>query len=140
VVSAETVARLLCHGRVQGVVEDAAGDVVGLGRRSREPSEWMIRQLRYRDRGCTFPGCGSKRFLRAHHVRWWRAGGPTDLDNLVLICFWHHKVVHEYGWSLTRRADGTVRWYRPDGRRFRAGPGPPDHRARDHPALVAIGA
>src|SRR5205085_10343579 len=64
----QTAERLLCHARVQTVVENAAGDVTHLGRMSRDPSEWMLRQLRYRDRGCTFPGCGTRRFAEAHHV------------------------------------------------------------------------
>jgi hypothetical protein len=85
----------------------------------------MVRQLRHRDRECTFPACGSRRFTQAHHVVWWRHGGTTELDNLVLICTFHHKLVHEYGWSLRRDRNGTVQWFRPDGTRYRAGPGPP---------------
>jgi HNH endonuclease len=116
---------LLCHARVQAVIENGAGDVVGLGRVSREPSEAMIRQLRYRDHGCTFPGCGSRRFVHAHHIEWWSRGGRTDLDNLTLTCSFHHKLVHEYGWKLNRGSGGLVRWFRPDGSMFQAGPGPP---------------
>jgi hypothetical protein len=119
----ETLQRMLCDGRVQTVLEDRSGDVVGLGRMSRDPSPWMMRQLRYRDQECTFPGCAARRFTHAHHVRWWRQGGRTDLDNLVLICSFHHRLVHEHGWSLQRGAGGTVRWFRPGGRRYRAGPG-----------------
>src|SRR3990170_43627 len=100
------------------------GGVVALGRMSREPSAWMIRQVRYRDRECRFPGCGTRRFTEARHVRWWRHGGRTDLDNLLLICSFHHRLVHEHGWSVKRDPDGTVRWFRPDGTRHRAGPSP----------------
>jgi hypothetical protein len=125
IIPPETLARLLCSARVQGVAEDQAGDVVRLGRISRDPPDWMVRQLHFRDHGCVFPGCGARRFAQAHHVRWWSAGGRTELRNLVLLCSTHHKLVHEFGWSLTRRETGTVRWYRPDGRRYRAGPGPP---------------
>src|SRR6059058_1325663 len=57
----------------------------------------MMRQLRYRDVECRFPGCGARRFTQAHHIVWWKEGGPTDLDNLVLVCFFHHKLVHELG-------------------------------------------
>ena len=48
-----------------------------------------LRQLKYRDRECTFPGCGERRFTQAHHIVWWECGGPTDLDNLVLVCTFH---------------------------------------------------
>jgi hypothetical protein len=117
-----TVRRLLCNARVQTVVEDQGGNVLGLGRTSREPSAWMVRQIRYRDRGCRFPGCGTRAFTQAHHIRWWRHGGRTDLDNLLLVCSFHHRLVHELGWSVTREADGTARWFHPDGTRYRAGP------------------
>jgi hypothetical protein len=83
----------------------------------------MLRQLRWRDRGCSFPNCEHRRFTDAHHIRWWSRGGTTDLDNLVLLCTFHHKLVHEHGWGLSRDAeDGEVRWFRPDGTRYRAGP------------------
>lgn len=99
----------------------------------------MIRQLKYRDFGCTFPGCGIRRFTQAHHIRWWEHGGRTDLDNLVLVCSFHHTLVHEYGWSLTRDQDGTTRWFHPDGTRCRAGPAPPRESVERHPALSASG-
>ncbi len=130
----ETLERLLCNARVQTIVEDATG----LGRLTREPSAWMVRQVRYRDRECRFPGCGATRFTQAHHVRFWRHGGRTDLDNLLLICSFHHRLVHEHGWSVSRRAGGEVRWFRPDGTRYRAGPAA--RRPREPTAmLVAAG-
>jgi len=124
VVHPQAVRRLLCNARVQSVLEDRAGNVLGLGRTSREPSAWMLRQVRYRDRECRFPGCGARRFTQAHHVVWWRHGGRTDLDNLLLICSFHHRLVHEHGWSVKRDLDGTVRWVLPGGARYRAGPSP----------------
>jgi hypothetical protein len=114
--------RLACTARIQTVVEDPSGRVLGLGRMRREPSAWMMRQLRYRDRGCRFPGCGTRAFTQAHHIRWWSHGGRTDLENLALICSFHHRLVHEHGWSLTRAPDGELIWRRADGRRYRAGP------------------
>lgn len=124
VVPSETVRRLMCNARVQAVVEHRAGNALGLGRMMREPSAWMLRQIRYRDRGCRFPGCGTRAFTQAHHIVWWRNGGRTDLDNLLLICSFHHRLVHEHGWSVRRDDDGTLRWLRRDGVRYRAGPSP----------------
>jgi hypothetical protein len=136
----ETVRRLACSGRLQMVLEDEGGNVVGLGRTSREPSPAMMRQLRYRDQECRFPACGARRFTEAHHIRWWSRGGRTDLDNLVLACTFHHKLVHEYGWSLALDPDNTVRWYRPDGVRYRAGPTLRSGERRDlQPALTGLG-
>lgn len=85
----------------------------------------MMRQLRYRDVECRFPGCGARRFTQAHHIVWWEQGGPTDLDNLLLVCWFHHKLVHEYGWVLRLDPDGAVGWFRPDGTRYVGGPAPP---------------
>ena len=58
VVPPEALQRMACDARVQVVAENQAGDAVALGRTSREPSASMMRQLRFRDRGCRFPGCG----------------------------------------------------------------------------------
>jgi hypothetical protein len=99
----------------------------------------MMRQLRYRDQECRFPGCGSRRFTQAHHIGWWSRGGRTDLENLVLTCTFHHKLVHEHGWSLARDPDNTVRWYRPDGIRYRAGPRPRSDLPESQPALAGAG-
>ncbi|HET6771448.1 MAG TPA: HNH endonuclease signature motif containing protein, partial [Actinomycetota bacterium] len=97
---------------------------------TREPSGWMMRQLRYRDVECRFPGCGARRFTQAHHIRWWEKGGRTDLDNLLLVCTFHHKLVHEYRWTVRRESDGTATWFLPDGCPYRAGPAPPVHTTR----------
>jgi hypothetical protein len=123
-VSTETLQRLLCTSRFQMVVEDDAANVVSLSETARLAPAWMLRQVRYRDRGCRFPGCGAKRFTEAHHITYWRDGGRTTLDNLVLICSFHHRLVHEHGWTIARHADGgEVVWRRPDAlERLRDGP------------------
>lgn len=139
-ISPETVKRMLCSARLQTVVEDRDGNVVAIEALRREPPAWMVRQVRYRDRGCRFPGCGTRAFTEAHHIRWWRHGGPTDLENLALICSFHHRLVHEHGWKLERHADGEVRWFRPDGVRYRAGPSPGSehgHENEEHLAAAA---
>jgi hypothetical protein len=128
VISAGAARRLACSARIQTMIEDETGLPIWLGRITREPPAWMLRQLRYRDRECRFPGCGSRRFTQAHHIVWWERGGRTDLDNLVLICTFHHRLVHEYGWRVRREADGSTSWFERNGRRYRAGPTPPEER------------
>jgi hypothetical protein len=120
VIDPEVTRRLLCNARVQTVVEDEGGNVLGLSKMAREPSAALVRQVRYRDKECRFPGCGARRFTQAHHLRFWSHGGRTELDNLLLICFFHHRLVHEYGWRVTREDDGTVRWFRANGARYPA--------------------
>jgi uncharacterized protein DUF222/HNH endonuclease len=139
VIHPETARRLLCSGRVQIVLEDEEGQPLHIGRMTREPPSWMIRQLKYRDRECRFPGCGARQFLQAHHIVWWERGGRTELHNLVLVCSFHHKLVHEYRWKVKRDADGTVGWAHPDGTRYRAGPGPPRAPVESQTELAAVG-
>jgi hypothetical protein len=137
-IHAETARRLLCSGRVQTMIENGVGHPVGVGRMAREPSAWMLRQLRYRDSECRFPGCGARRFIQAHHIVWWERGGRTDLDNLLLLCTFHHRLVHEYGWTVSRAEDGTVGWFHPDGTSY-GGPAPPKVTFKPRAKLVATG-
>ena len=113
----EVARRLACDSRLEAVIYGSEDDPVGIGRNARTVPAWLMRQLRRRDRGCTFPGCGTTRYLQAHHIVAWYEGGPTDLDNLTLSCTFHHKLVHEYRWRVVLRKEG-VMWFRPDGRRY----------------------
>ncbi len=74
------------------------GQVIGSGPATRQISRRLRRALEHRDRCCVVPGCGATRGLHAHHVRHWEDGGPTDLDNLVLVCPFHHRL-HPVGAS-----------------------------------------
>ncbi|MDQ3955408.1 MAG: HNH endonuclease, partial [Actinomycetota bacterium] len=116
----EIVQRLCCDGRIQTVLEDKDGNAVGIGHASRKVPRWLRRQLRKRDRTCTFPGCERRWFLQAHHIRWWTQGGRTDLDNLALTCHHHHRLVHEGRWGVSLEKTG-VAWYRPNGKRYEPG-------------------
>jgi hypothetical protein len=118
--------RLACDARIQVVAHDGTGRPVGIGRTARNVPPWLLRALRHRDRTCTFPGCGFTRFVHAHHIQPWERGGPTDLDNLVLVCPFHHKLVHEHGWAIALgEIPGTADWFRPDGTRYCPGRAPP---------------
>ncbi len=64
--------------------------------------------------GCRFPGCSHTRHPRAHHVQHWLHRGPTDLDNLVLVCGFHHRLIHDTGYTI-RWEDGKWLFSRPDG-------------------------
>ena len=113
VIPGPSLRRLLCTARIQTVVESGSGTIVGVGRMTRLAPPWLVRQVRHRDRECRFPGCGARAFTEAHHIEWWRDGGRTDLDNLVLVCSFHHRLVHEHGWSLEMTPDGSVTLFDP---------------------------
>ncbi|MBC7591191.1 MAG: HNH endonuclease, partial [Salinibacterium sp.] len=50
--------------------------------------------------GCSTPGCTSPHYtLQAHHVIPDREGGPTALDNGILLCYWHHQLVDTGPWQ-----------------------------------------
>ena len=127
IVHPEVVRRLACGGRLQTVIHGSDGQAVGIGRVSRDVPAWLMRQLRHRDNGCVFPGCGTKRFLKAHHIEPWMEGGRTDLDNLALVCSFHHKLVHEYRWTVALGEGGMAEWFRPNGQRFE-----PDRASSSH--------
>src|SRR2546428_1225714 len=94
---------------------DPDGRVTEVGARTRTVPPALRRALQYRDRGCRFPGCGLP-FGQSHHIRHWVNGGPTTLSNLAMLCRRHHRAVHEEGYQVERRANGELRFRRPDGR------------------------
>jgi Domain of unknown function (DUF222)/HNH endonuclease len=113
--SADTVRRLACDGRIEWVLE-SGGRPVGVGRRGRAVPGRIARLLRHRDRGCRFPGCGNRRWLHAHHLVHWADGGSTNLDNLVLLCGTHHRLIHEGGWRASGHPGAELRFHDPGGR------------------------
>lgn len=109
----ETARRLACDAVVEAVVHEE-NVVVGVGRNSRTVPGWLRRLVYQRAGGrCQYPGCGARRWLQVHHRQHWADGGTTDLDNLILICGFHHRFVHEHGWHVTGPADRPV-FRRPD--------------------------
>jgi hypothetical protein len=110
--------RLACDAVVTPVVVNDKGDPLHLGRRQRIVSPRLRHALHLRDRTCQFPGCDRRSYLRAHHVEHWADGGATDIDNLLLVCSFHHRRLHEGHWHLERGVDGTWHAHRPGGQRF----------------------
>src|SRR5438445_10193957 len=96
-ISTETAKRVSCDACVCGVLMRDGTETLDLGRTQRLPNRAQRRALMVRDGGCRFPGCDERRYVEAHHVVHWIDGGPTDLANLVLLCWRHHHAVHEGG-------------------------------------------
>src|SRR6266571_4391924 len=71
-----------------------------IGARTRTIPPALRRALLHRDRVCRFPGCGRPAAV-GHHIQHWAQGGPTTLSNLVLLCRWHHRAVHEEGYQVS---------------------------------------
>ena len=113
-VSAETSRRIACDCSALKLVEDADGEPLSIGRKSRSIPPAIRRALRFRDKGCRFPGCTRQRFVDGHHIRHWADGGETSLENLVLLCRHHHRLVHEGGYGCERTSDGKIVFTAPD--------------------------
>lgn len=124
-----TAERLACDADVQALLEDKGSNRLYLGRRQRLATPAQIAALTVRDgRRCQFPGCSNTRYLNAHHVRHWIHGGRTDVDNLLMICTFHHALIHDHGYQIRRTQD---RWdfLRGDGQPVRIPPMPLTGRA-----------
>jgi hypothetical protein len=113
-VSEETSRRISCDASVVAMSHHTDGTVLDAGRKTRTVPPAIRRALEARDRSCRFPGCTSRR-CDAHHVEHWADGGATSLDNLVLLCRRHHRAVHEGGFAVKAKSDGTTTFLRPDG-------------------------
>jgi hypothetical protein len=124
----DTARRIACDGSWLRITEDADGNPLDIGRKTRAVPPAIQRALRSRDGGCRFPGCTHHRSVDAHHIRHWANGGTTSLDNLVLLCRRHHHLVHEGGFAVDHNACGAIRFTRPDGRIV-----------DEHPRLLASG-
>ena len=112
----EIARRLGCDAAVVALIEDDDGTPVGVGTKKRTVNRRVRRALERRDRGmCRFHGCGATRGLHAHHIIHWAHGGPTELHNLILLCGFHHHLVHEGGWNIDTDAYGRHHFVTPDG-------------------------
>ena len=119
----EAVRRVACDAGLVALQHGAGGEVLDIGRRTRTVPSALRRALLSRDRGlCQFPGCESHH-CDAHHVDHWADGGETRLPNLVLVCRFHHRAIHEQGFRVVPGdAEGQFRFLRPDGEPLPAEP------------------
>ena len=92
--SPATARRLSCDASLVTVLEDDAGNVLNVGRKSRIVPERIRRALRERDGVCQYPGCQESEYVDAHHIQHWADGGETRLDNLTTLCRFHHAQLH----------------------------------------------
>ena len=141
---AETLA-IACDAKIlPGIFNKHTGDAL-LGRSKRKIPPWLRKQLIARDGGCI--GCGAHHNIcQVHHIRHWKHGGETTLNNTCLLCWRCHQVrVHQHGEEVTRRPDGrltlapptdTPTTDRPTTDRPTRPPPHDRHRTRPHPDLA----
>jgi hypothetical protein len=103
---------LACDATVVPVLFDGARPVA-VGDATAAITSAMRTALTARDRGCRFPGCRAPvSWCDAHHIRARISDGPTQIDNLVLLCRRCHRRVHRFRWRIEMRHDGTIEFNR----------------------------
>ena len=104
--SAAAARRIGCDAEIIPVIE-REGLPIDVGRKYRSAPQRLRRALEVRDRFCRFPGCSvPAQQTHAHHLEHWALGGPTTLDNMILLCGFHHRSYHDGGYRIVKVADG----------------------------------
>ena len=106
---------IACDADLTEFIQDARGNLLNYERRRRIVPARLLRALKLRDHSrCRFPGCAHQRHVEAHHVRHWIDGGETRLENLVLVCSAHHRLLHHGAFRIMIE-DGDVVFVNRDG-------------------------
>ena len=129
-ISAEVARRLACNTDITVSFDRPDGTALDQKRLERDPSEAQRIEIRRRDNGCRFPGCGCRNVTDVHHIVWASKQGPTVMSNLLTLCVGHHSRVHELGWEMDGDAQAEVRFVSPHGRVFVSSPSPAWRRPR----------
>jgi hypothetical protein len=124
---ASTVRRMCCDADIIPVVLGTASEVLDVGRLRRLVTPAVWRALVARDHHCRFPHCSRPPMMtHAHHLVHWADGGPTSLDNLILLCGHHHRLVHSAPWTVRRTGPADFAFEAPTVTRRTTGRPPPD--------------
>jgi Domain of unknown function (DUF222)/HNH endonuclease len=116
-IDGQTARQLACDANVTRVITEGSSQPLDVGRKTKVVPPALRRAVAVRDGGCAFPGCDRpSSWCDAHHVRHWADGGTTSIDNLVLLCRRHHRLVHHRRFTVEMtnerpqffRAAGTV--------------------------------
>jgi len=114
--------RILCDARILPAVLNGSSRILDVGRSQRLYPPHLRAALTLRDKGCAWPCCDRPPGMtQAHHITSWLDGGPTSLDNGVLLCLYHHQQAHSTEWTIAIAADGrpdfiAPRWIDPHQR------------------------
>jgi Domain of unknown function (DUF222) len=129
-ISAEVARRLACNAHITLSFDAPDGTSLDQKQLERDPTQAQRIEIRRRDKGCRFPGCGCKNVTDVHHIVWASKQGPTKMSNLLTLCVGHHSRVHELGWKMDGDANGEVRFISPHRRTFVSSPSPTWRRPR----------
>ncbi|MBW8750671.1 MAG: DUF222 domain-containing protein, partial [Propionibacteriales bacterium] len=114
--SGTAVRRLSCDADLIPAVLGGAGEILDVGRLQRLVTAAIWKALVVRDRHCRFSGCRRPPLMcHAHHIEHWVDGGPTSLDNLILLCGHHHRLIHHGPWQIRQPTPGQFEFDPPPG-------------------------
>jgi hypothetical protein len=114
-VGLESLRRLACDCSLVRHLVNGQSEPLDVGRRTRVWTAAQRRAISVRDHGrCRWPGCW-RRTCDVHHVVHYERGGPTSVDNGILLCPRHHTCVHEGGFRIRGEPNGVLSFRRPDG-------------------------
>ncbi len=100
--TAQTALQHACDANIHRIITNGASEILDVGRTTRIISPSLHKAIRHRDIHCRFPGCDTPhQFGQVHHIQPWSRGGSTDRYNLVLLCTYHHRLVHHGPWQIT---------------------------------------
>ena len=112
--STDQLLRIADQAEIWPTIIDRNGVPLALGRTRRIATRGQTMALIAREGGCSFPGCDHPpQWCDRHHIIDWIDGGPTDLDNLTLLCRYHHTHFLQKGWTCRMNVDGLPEWIPP---------------------------
>ena len=114
-ISRAALQMIACDAVRSWITTDPSGQPLNVGRRRRDPTPAIRRALNHRDNcRCRYPGC-HRRATQAHHIQWWIYDGETALDNLISLCKYHHRLIHDGKATIATPAPGVFTFHGRDG-------------------------
>ncbi|MFC7847393.1 HNH endonuclease signature motif containing protein, partial [Arthrobacter sp. NPDC057388] len=111
-VNPATIRKIACDADITPVVLGSQGRILDVGRSSRVFPPHIRKAITARDQGCAFPQCTMPApWCEAHHITYWSRGGPTSTANGVLLCNYHHHLIHKERWTI--EVTNEVPWFKP---------------------------
>jgi hypothetical protein len=104
-ISPQAVRRLACDANIIPMVLTTDSLPIDVARKERL-IPWQLRKaLNERDKGCAYHNCPRPpRWCNGHHIISWIDGGETTLENCVLLCEFHHRLIHHGDWTVQMTA------------------------------------
>jgi Domain of unknown function (DUF222)/HNH endonuclease len=122
----EMALRMCCDAKIGRIITRGVSETFDVGRLTRAIPAPTAKAVRRRDKCCRFPGCDlSYRFTEIHHYVHWVKGGETNVSNLFLLCWRHHRMVHARGldaWTVVGDPNRILTFTSPNGDTYKTGP------------------